>query len=80
MNTQRFTIKSQELLADMQDLASGYGHQEIKDLHLLQAMLAQEEGLIQPALEKLDPKPQQRLLQQIGSRVYLLVNILMEYI
>ena len=30
--------------------------------------------------EKLDPKPQQRLLQQIGSRVYLLVNILMEYI
>jgi len=54
MNTQRFTIKSQELLADMQDLASGYGHQEIKDLHLLQAMLAQEEGLIQPALEKLE--------------------------
>ena len=30
--------------------------------------------------EKLDPKPQQRLLQQIGSRVYLLVNILKEYI
>jgi len=29
--------------------------------------------------EKLDPKPQQRLLQQIGSRVYLLVNILKEY-
>ena len=54
MNTQRFTIKSQELLADMQDLASSYGHQEIKDLHLLQAMLAQEEGLIQPALEKLE--------------------------
>ena len=54
MNTQRFTIKSQELLADMQDLASGYGHQEIKDLHLLQAMLAQEEGLILPALEKLE--------------------------
>ncbi len=40
MNTQRFTIKSQELLADMQDLASSYGHQEIKDLHLLQAMLS----------------------------------------
>ncbi len=54
MNTQRFTIKSQELLADMQDLASSYGHQEIKDLHLLKAMLTQEEGLIQPALEKLE--------------------------
>ena len=54
MNTQRFTIKSQELLADMQDLASSYGHQEFKDLHLLQAMLAQEEGLILPALQKLE--------------------------
>ena len=54
MNTQRFTIKSQELLADMQDLASSYGHQEIKDLHLLQAMLSQEEGLILPALQKLE--------------------------
>jgi len=42
------------LLADMQDLASSYGHQEIKDLHLLKAMLTQEEGLIQPALEKLE--------------------------
>jgi len=30
--------------------------------------------------EILDTKPQQRLLQQIGSRVYLLVNILKEYI
>ncbi len=54
MNTQRFTIKSQELLADMQDLASGYGHREIKDLHLLQAMLSRRKVTIQPALEKLE--------------------------
>ncbi len=54
MNTQRFTIKSQELLAAMQEKASEYGHQEIKDLHLLAAMLAQEEGLIKPALSKLE--------------------------
>ncbi|HNV92350.1 MAG TPA: RloB family protein [Candidatus Cloacimonas sp.] len=30
--------------------------------------------------EKLDPKPQQRLLEQIGSRVYSLMKILQEYI
>ncbi|MEN6445898.1 MAG: RloB family protein [Candidatus Cloacimonas sp.] len=29
--------------------------------------------------EKLDPKPQQRLLEQIGSRVYSLMKILQEY-
>jgi len=59
MNTQRFTIKSQELLEAMQAKATEYGHQEIRDLHLLAAMLAQEEGLIQPALSKLEvPVPQ----------------------
>jgi len=54
MNTQRFTIKSQELLSAMQDLARERGHQEIKDLHLLLAMLAQEDGLVIPALQKLE--------------------------
>ncbi len=59
MNTQRFTIKSQELLEAMQAKATEYGHQEIKDLHMLAAMLAQEEGLIIPALNKLEvPLPQ----------------------
>jgi len=63
MNTQRFTIKSQELLEAMQAKATEYGHQEIKDLHLLSAMLAQEEGLIIPALNKLEVP----LLQLTGN-------------
>lgn len=54
MNTQRFTIKSQELLGAMQELARERGHQEIRDLHLLLAMLAQEDGLVIPALQKLE--------------------------
>jgi ATP-dependent Clp protease ATP-binding subunit ClpB len=54
MNTQRLTIKSQELLSAAQNLASENGHQEIKDLHLLKAMLEQKEALIHPILAKLE--------------------------
>ncbi len=54
MNTNRFTIKSQETIAAMQELAAGMGHQEIKDLHLLGAMLAQEDTLVIPIMQKLE--------------------------
>ncbi len=54
MNTQRFTIKSQEMIAAMQELAQESGHQEIRDLHMLAAMLAQDDSLIIPALQKLE--------------------------
>ncbi len=54
MNTQRFTIKSQEMIAAMQELAMENGHQEIKDLHMLAAMLAQDDSLVIPALQKLE--------------------------
>ncbi|MDZ4183164.1 MAG: AAA family ATPase, partial [Candidatus Cloacimonadaceae bacterium] len=54
MNTQRFTIKSQELIQAAQNLATEHGHQEIRDLHLLAAMLAQDDTLILPALQKLE--------------------------
>ncbi|MCB5249434.1 MAG: Clp protease N-terminal domain-containing protein, partial [Candidatus Cloacimonadales bacterium] len=59
MNTQRLTIKSQELIATAQNLAGEYGHQEITDLHLLKAMLGQEEALIHPLLAKLEIKPEE---------------------
>ena len=54
MNTQRFTIRSQETLQAMQALAQSYGHQEIRDLHLLAAMLQQQDSLVLPALQKLE--------------------------
>ncbi|MCB5259943.1 MAG: ATP-dependent chaperone ClpB [Candidatus Cloacimonetes bacterium] len=54
MNTQRLTIKSQELLQSMQSLANEMGHQELSDLHLLKAMLEQKESLIHPLLSKLE--------------------------
>ncbi|MBN2828733.1 MAG: AAA family ATPase, partial [Candidatus Cloacimonetes bacterium] len=54
MNTQRLTIKSQELFSAMQNIAVENGHQEILDLHLLLAMLQQPEALIHPILAKLE--------------------------
>jgi|GEM_PF-5859874 len=70
MNTQRFTIKSQEMIAAMQELASANGHQEIKDLHMLAAMLAQDDSLIVPAMQKLEvsvPKVQSELDKAVGK-------------
>jgi len=54
MNAQRFTIKSQDALQGMQQIAEENGHQEIKDLHLLSAMLKETESLVIPVLQKLE--------------------------
>ncbi|MFB3844604.1 MAG: ATP-dependent chaperone ClpB [Candidatus Cloacimonadaceae bacterium] len=54
MNLQRFTIKAQEMLQAAQQQAADFGHQEIGELHLLQAMLEQEDSLIKPVLQKLE--------------------------
>ncbi len=57
MNLERFTLKSQEALQAMQAAASQRGHQEIRDLHLLEAMLQQTDTLILPILQKLEIQP-----------------------
>lgn len=54
MNMQRLTIKSQELIEGAQRLASESSNQEITVLHLLKAMLLQEESLIHPIMSKLE--------------------------
>ena len=63
MNLERFTLKSQEALQAMQAAASQRGHQEIKNLHLLEAMLQQSDTLVLPILQKLEIQPAQ--LQQL---------------
>lgn len=63
MNLERFTLKSQEALQAMQAAASQRGHQEIRDLHLLEAMLQQTDTLILPILQKLEIQPAQ--IQQL---------------
>ena len=60
-NFNRFTIKAQEALQNAQDLASQRNHGEFKALHLLSALLSDDQSLVQPvltrsgvSLEKLD--------------------------
>ncbi|MBO7610853.1 MAG: ATP-dependent chaperone ClpB [Elusimicrobia bacterium] len=53
MNISKFTIKSQEALADTQDLAVQYGNQEISAEHLLYALLKQEQGIVGTIISKL---------------------------
>ena len=53
MNISKFTIKAQEALADMQDLATQYGNQELSPDHLLYALLKQEQGIVGTIVKKL---------------------------
>jgi ATP-dependent Clp protease ATP-binding subunit ClpB len=82
MNLQRFTIKAQEMLQSAQQMAMDNGHPEIGELHLLSAMLTQEDSLVKPVLQKLEvsltlleEKLQQALAKlprvQGGSQQYL---------
>ena len=53
MRFDRFTIKSQEALQAAQHLAETRGNPEIEPLHLLSALLEQEEGVVPPLLRRL---------------------------
>ncbi len=54
MKFDKFTIKAQEALAQANNTASENGNQEIEDLHLMDALLGQTDGIILPILEKLE--------------------------
>ena len=49
----RLTIKAQEAFRDAGDLARRRGNPVVNDAHLLAALLAQAEGVVQPLLQKL---------------------------
>src|SRR5579863_6687850 len=53
MQPDRLTTKAQESLQAAQRIAHEHSHQEVDGEHLLAALLQQEEGLIQPLLQKL---------------------------
>ncbi|UQZ89022.1 ATP-dependent chaperone ClpB [Deltaproteobacteria bacterium Smac51] len=52
MRYDKFTIKSQEALADAQSLADKKGQQEITPLHLAYTLVNQPEGIVRPILAK----------------------------
>jgi ATP-dependent Clp protease ATP-binding subunit ClpB len=67
-NFNRFTIKAQEALQNAQDLASQRNHGEFKALHLLSALIDDEQSLVRPLLvrtnvnlEKLDQAIEEEL-------------------
>ncbi len=51
-NFNRFTIKAQEALQNAQDLASQRSHGEFKALHLLSALLEDDQSLVRPLLTR----------------------------
>lgn len=51
---QQFTIKAQEVLKKAHDLALERSHQQIDAMHLLSALILQEEGTVEAMLEKLE--------------------------
>jgi ATP-dependent Clp protease ATP-binding subunit ClpB len=49
----KLTVKAQEAVQAAQELAASRDHQQIEPLHLLAALLAQQDGVVSPLLEKL---------------------------
>ncbi len=52
MRLDKLTVKAQEALGNAQSLAAEKHHSEVAALHLLAALLADEEGIIRPLLAK----------------------------
>lgn len=55
----KFTTKSQEAIINAQIIAQEYGQQNIEALHILAALLEQDESLVKPILEQLAIDPEE---------------------
>src|SRR5258705_1819849 len=53
INPDRLTVKATEALNEAVDLARRAGNPLVYDLHLLMALLTQDEGIVVPVLQKL---------------------------
>ena len=52
INLQKFTYKAQEAIADAQSQADSMNHAQIDPIHLLNALLNQDQGIIEPILSR----------------------------
>src|SRR2546421_2431988 len=66
MKLDKFTVKAQEALQESQAVARKRDHQEILPEHVLAALLAQQDGLVAPLLQRIgaDPKLVQARLDE----------------
>ena len=53
----KFTVKAQEALQAAQEMSARSGQQQVEPLHLLWALVAQQDGVVPPLLEKLGVSP-----------------------
>ena len=53
MDMEKLTAKSREAMVKAQETAVEYGHQEIRPIHLLYALVNQEQGLIPSLLKRM---------------------------
>jgi ATP-dependent Clp protease ATP-binding subunit ClpB len=49
----KFTIKAQEAVQAAVELAASRGNPQVTPVHLLQALVAEREGIVRPLLEKI---------------------------
>jgi ATP-dependent Clp protease ATP-binding subunit ClpB len=49
----KLTVKAQEAIQHAQDVAERHGHQQLVPLHLLDALLHEEQGIVRPLLQKI---------------------------
>jgi ATP-dependent Clp protease ATP-binding subunit ClpB len=67
MESNKFTIKSQEILQKAQEIASENGHKVIENGHLLKAMLATDQSVIPFLLSKLSVSKQ--MLEKVTNQL-----------
>ena len=66
MDIRKFTTNSQEALQEAQALAFEYKHAQIDTLHLLSALLQQDESIVLTVLKKMEV-PVEQVLAQVAS-------------
>ena len=54
----KFTVKAQEAVQRANELASEHGNPELLPVHLLAALIEDQEGIVTPVLEKIGIGPQ----------------------
>jgi ATP-dependent Clp protease ATP-binding subunit ClpB len=64
----KFTLKAQEAVQSAQDIAARHDHQQIEPLHLLGALVAQQDGVVSPLLARLGVRPE-TLAGEIETRL-----------
>jgi ATP-dependent Clp protease ATP-binding subunit ClpB len=64
----KLTLKAQEAVQSAQDIAARHDHQQIEPLHLLAALVAQQDGVVPPLLARLGVRPE-TLASDIETRL-----------